>query len=117
VAITPCAGYIPLQTSPVVGSFVAILCYGVLFLKERYLKNFFPGFDDTLDVATGHGVAGALGTLCVGLLANTGSNPAGGNGVFYGGGFLLLGTLFMICACFCTLLICLCFWYLFLTFV
>lgn len=91
VAITPNAGYIPLQTAPAVGSFVGIICYGVLFLKERYLKNFFPGFDDTLDVATGHGVAGALGTLLVGLLATTGANPAGFNGVFYGGGFLLLG--------------------------
>jgi len=92
VAITPCAGYIPLQTSPAVGAFVASVCYGVLFLKERYLKNFFPGFDDTLDVATGHGVAGALGTFCVGWLSNTGANPAAGfNGVFYGGGFLLLG--------------------------
>jgi len=91
VAITPGAGYVPLQTSPAIGSFVALVCYGVLFLKERYLKNFFPGFDDTLDVATGHGVAGALGTLLVGLLASTGANPFGFNGVFYGGGFLLLG--------------------------
>jgi Amt family ammonium transporter len=79
--------------SPAIGSFVALVCYGVLFLKERYLRNFFPGFDDTLDVATGHGVAGALGTLVLGLVANAGSNPNGGNGLFYGGGFLLLGML------------------------
>ena len=92
VAVTPCAGYIPVQTAPAVGVFTAVVCYLVLFLKQRYLKDFFPGFDDTLDVATGHGVAGVCGTFALGWLSQEAMLPGGCvDGVFYGGGFLLLG--------------------------
>jgi Amt family ammonium transporter len=43
------------------------------------------GFDDALDVWAVHGVGGMWGAIATGLFATTAVNPAGANGVFYGG--------------------------------
>jgi ammonium transporter, Amt family len=65
VAITPCAGFVSPMGSILVG--------------------------DSLDVGAVHLVGGVIGSLCVGLLATTDTNPLGADGLFYGGGWSLLG--------------------------
>lgn len=92
VGITPGAGFVSFQVAPAIGCITTLVCYGVLFLKQKYVTEFFPGFDDTLDVTTGHGVAGAMGMFLLGFFADKGVNPeVTRNGVFYGGGGLQLG--------------------------
>jgi Amt family ammonium transporter len=54
-------------------------------LKYRF------GYDDALDVVGVHLVGGILGSLLVGLFASKAVNPAGADGLFYGGGLHLLG--------------------------
>jgi len=76
--ITPCAGYVTIGSSVVIGTLSGIICYGAIFLKNNM------GWDDALDVWGVHGVGGSLGILCLGLLATTAINPAGANGWFYG---------------------------------
>ena len=43
------------------------------------------GWDDALDVWGVHGVGGTLGILLLGVFATTKINPAGANGLFFGG--------------------------------
>jgi Amt family ammonium transporter len=43
-----------------------------------------------LDAFGVHGIGGMLGALCTGLWATVAINPAGANGLFHGGGTLLL---------------------------
>lgn len=76
--ITPCAGYVTLSSSVVIGTLSGIICYGAISLKNRM------NWDDALDVWGVHGVGGSLGILCLGLLATTAINPAGANGWLYG---------------------------------
>jgi ammonium transporter, Amt family len=47
--------------------------------------------DDALDVVAVHLGAGVIGSLCVGLFATTAVNPKGADGLFYGGGYRLVG--------------------------
>ncbi len=49
------------------------------------------GFDDSLDVVGVHLVGGIVGSLSVGLFATIDTNPAGKDGLFYGGGAAPLG--------------------------
>ncbi len=56
------------------------------------------GLDDSLDVVGVHLVGGILGALLIGFVGTTSSPqgvdgffPAGTNGLFYGGNFVLLG--------------------------
>lgn len=44
------------------------------------------GWDDALDVWGVHGVGGALGIIMLGLIGTVAVNPAGANGLFFGGG-------------------------------
>ncbi len=85
VAITPCAGYVSPLGSIAIGLIAGVACAYACRLKFRL------GFDDALDVVGVHLVGGLVGTLCVGLFATKLVNSAGANGVFYGGGFALLG--------------------------
>ncbi|MGH3757417.1 ammonium transporter [Actinophytocola sp.] len=85
VAVTPCAGFIGPIGAAVVGMLAGALCAFAVALKT-WLR-----FDDSLDVAGVHLVAGMLGSLMVGLLATTSVNSAGADGLFYGGGYSLLG--------------------------
>ncbi|MEY2456440.1 MAG: ammonium transporter, Amt family, partial [Acidimicrobiaceae bacterium] len=48
------------------------------------------GFDDALDVIAVHLVGGILGSLLLGLFADTEINPGAFDGVFAGGGLELL---------------------------
>jgi Amt family ammonium transporter len=81
VAITPCAGYVDPRGSIAVGMLAGLGCVLAVPLKNR-LK-----IDDSLDVAGLHLVGGVIGSLSVGLFATKAVNPAGADGLFYGGGF------------------------------
>ncbi|MDQ6876040.1 MAG: ammonium transporter [Actinomycetota bacterium] len=90
VAITPCAGYVSPLGSIAVGLMAGAVCAYACRLKFRF------GFDDALDVVGVHLVGGFIGTLSVGLFSTTLINSAGTDGLFYGGGFTLLGKQFVV---------------------
>ena len=80
VAITPCAGWVSPFGSIFIGLIAGAVCACAISLKTKL------GFDDSLDVVGVHFVGGWIGTLMVGFFSTTGTNPAGDEGIFYGGG-------------------------------
>ncbi|ALV45707.1 ammonium transporter [Arthrobacter alpinus] len=84
VAITPACSALTPVWSLVLGLIAGVICALAVGLKYRF------GIDDSLDVVGVHLVGGIVGTLFIGLAADENS-PAGGQGLFYGGGFELLG--------------------------
>jgi Amt family ammonium transporter len=84
VAITPCAGFVSAGSAIVIGALAGGVCFLAIAIKRRF------GFDDALDVIAVHLVGGILGSLLLGLFADTGVNPAAFDGVFAGGGAELL---------------------------
>jgi len=84
VAITPCAGFVGGVAPILIGLAAGVVCYLCLRLKTRF------GFDDSLDVIAVHLVGGILGSLLLGLFADTAVNPLGADGLFFGGGAALL---------------------------
>lgn len=86
VAITPCAGFVGGMAPIWIGFATGAVCYLALGIKRK------AGFDDSLDVIAVHLVGGLLGSLMLGLFADSAINPAVVNeGLFYGGGLTLLG--------------------------
>ena len=85
VAITPCAGFVGAMPSIVIGAAAGVVCYLAINLKFRF------GYDDSLDVVAVHLVGGLLGSILLGLFADASVNPAGKDGVFFGGGWNLFG--------------------------
>ena len=85
VAITPCAGFISPLGSIVVGLLAGAVCALAVAIKGRVR------IDDSLDVGAVHLVGGIIGSLCVGLFSTLDTNSLGADGLFYGGGFGLLG--------------------------
>lgn len=78
VAITPAAGFVNITGAIVIGVFAGIVPYlAVAKFKPRL------GYDDTLDVFGIHGIAGTLGALLTGVLADPSINAAG-RGLVYG---------------------------------
>lgn len=77
--ITPCAGYVPLWASPIIGIAAAIVCYLAVELKNK------RKWDDALDVWGVHGVGGVLGTILLGVFATTTVNVHGADGLLFGG--------------------------------
>ena len=62
--VTPCSGYIRPISALIVGILAAIICfYAVEFERKKW--------DDALDVWGVHGVGGFVGTLFVGIFANS----------------------------------------------
>ena len=82
--ITPAAGYVDIYASAIIGILAAVGCFLAVKWKER------KGWDDALDVWGVHGMGGVIGTIMVGLFANSAINPSIPNGVFYGGDGVLL---------------------------
>ncbi len=78
VAITPCAGFVGVGSSLVIGLLAGAACYGAVVMKERL------HYDDTLDAFGVHGVGGILGALLVGVFAEKALNPAGSDGLLFG---------------------------------
>ncbi|MGW4816605.1 ammonium transporter [Kitasatospora cineracea] len=83
VAITPACGEIDPLGAVVTGLVAGAVCAWAITLKYRF------GVDDTLDVVGVHGVGGLTGLLMVGLFAT--ARISGTEGLFYGGGWSLLG--------------------------
>lgn len=83
VAMTPLAGGVSLAWATVIGFLAGLTCAFAISWKYRF------GVDDTLDVVGIHGWGGLFGMVMVGLAA-TGA-MTGKKGVFYGGGWDLLG--------------------------
>jgi Amt family ammonium transporter len=77
--ITPCAGYVPLWSSPLIGIAAGLVCYYAVQFKNKM------HWDDALDVWGVHGVGGVLGTILLGVFAAKAVNPAGTDGLILGG--------------------------------
>jgi Amt family ammonium transporter len=85
VAITPCAGFVGGVAPIVIGLAAGAVCFFALRIKFRF------GFDDSLDVVAVHLVGGILGSVLLGLFADSSVNAAATDGLFLGGGAALLG--------------------------
>src|SRR5215208_1280271 len=90
VAITPAGGFVSPGWAMVLGVIVTVPCYAVVAFRPR------TRVDETLDVLAVHGLAGFVGILYIGLVAQeawNGVEAAGlapnGDGLLYGGGALL----------------------------
>ncbi len=76
--ITPCAGFVPLWASPIIGTAAGIVCYLAVQLKNK-MK-----WDDALDVWGVHGIGGVFGTILLGVFASKAVNAAGADGLIFG---------------------------------
>jgi ammonium transporter, Amt family len=83
VAITPCAGFVGGAAPLIIGTLAGVVCYLALSIKAKM------NWDDSLDVIAVHLVGGVLGTLLLGLFADTSVNGEF-DGLFFGGGAELL---------------------------
>ncbi|MGW0434366.1 ammonium transporter [Micromonospora sp. NPDC003197] len=83
--ITPCAGFVSTLSALAIGAIAGFVCHTALRLK--YLFR----LDDALDVLAVHWVGGMLGSLLLGLFAQKRANTLSADGLFFGGGFRLLG--------------------------
>jgi Amt family ammonium transporter len=91
VAITPAAGFVAPMPAIAIGLVGGAVCYtAVAVVKAR------AGYDDSLDAFGVHGVGGTWGAIATGLWATTEVNPAGADGLFYGGSDLLVAQLISI---------------------
>jgi Amt family ammonium transporter len=85
VAITPCAGFVGGMAPVYIGAFTGAVCYLALSLKKAFK------FDDSLDVIAVHLVGGLVGSILLGLFADSTINGVVTNeGLFLGGGGDLL---------------------------
>ena len=88
VAVTPaCASIVP-WAAVLLGLLAGAVCALAVALKFRF------GFDDSLDVVGVHLVGGIVGCLFIGFFGTArvaGAGGASADGLFYGGGFELLG--------------------------
>ncbi len=85
VAITPACGFVDTRGALVVGLAAGVACQLAIRLKYKL------GYDDSLDLVAIHGVGGLLGMLMIGFFATDAVNPAGRDGLLYGGGLAQLG--------------------------
>ena len=83
VAITPCAGFVGGASPLIIGAIAGAACFLALGIKDKM------NWDDSLDVIAVHLVGGVIGTLLLGLFADTAVNDEF-DGLFYGGGLELL---------------------------
>ncbi|MEI6489800.1 MAG: ammonium transporter [Bacteroidota bacterium] len=92
--ITPAAGFVSLPSAVLIGIAAGIVCYLAVNLKNKM------GWDDALDVWGVHGIGGCLGTILLGVFASKAMNPAGADGLMYGGGgFFAKQAIAVIAAC------------------
>jgi Amt family ammonium transporter len=89
VAITPCAGFVGGIAPLIIGFTAGVVCFLAIQLKFKF------GYDDSLDVVAVHLVGGMVGSLLLGLFADTAVNSLGADGLFLGGGSSLLGKQFV----------------------
>jgi ammonium transporter, Amt family len=91
VAITPGAGFVGGASPLIIGAIAGVACYLALSIKAKM------NWDDSLDVIAVHLVGGLIGTLLVGLFADTAVNGEF-DGLLYGGGAELLKDQFVAAA-------------------
>jgi Amt family ammonium transporter len=87
VAITPCAGFVGGMSPLAIGAAAGILCYLAIQLKFKL------GYDDSLDVVGVHLVGGIVGSLLLGVFADTAVNSLGADGLLNGGSDLMVDQL------------------------
>ena len=85
VAITPACAFVAPWAAVLIGLFAGIFC--ALAVGLKYLFN----FDDSLDVVGVHLIGGLWGCLSIGFFGSSSINSLGLDGLFYGGGAILLG--------------------------
>ncbi len=87
VAITGSCAFVDVTASLIIGAVSGILVVFAVIINDK-LK-----LDDPVGAIAVHLWNGVFGTICVGLFAQDGiTGVSTGNGLFYGGGFKLLGT-------------------------
>lgn len=79
VAITPAAGFVGIPQSIFIGFAAAVISNLAVHWKSK------TSIDDTLDVFPCHGIGGMVGMLLTGVFASKQINPAGNDGLWYGG--------------------------------
>ncbi len=77
--ITPAAGFVSPVTAIIIGIAAGLVCYFAVALKNKL------EWDDALDVWGVHGVGGFLGITLLGIFGSRLWNPAGADGLIYGG--------------------------------
>lgn len=82
--ITPCAGFVPLWSAPLIGGAASVLCYLAVQFKNKM------NWDDALDVWGVHGVGGVLGTILLGVFAVKAVNGNGADGLLAGNGMFFI---------------------------
>jgi Amt family ammonium transporter len=87
VAITPCAGFVGGLSGIAIAGIAGILCYLAIQLKFKL------GYDDSLDVVGVHLVGGIVGSLLLGVFADTAVNSLGADGLLNGGSDLIVDQL------------------------
>ena len=85
VCITPASGFV----QPMPALFMGFIAGSVCFLACGKIKHLL-GYDDSLDAFGVHGIGGILGAALTGVFATLDVNPAGADGIFYGGSWSLL---------------------------
>ncbi|MDQ3771893.1 MAG: ammonium transporter [Actinomycetota bacterium] len=85
VAITPAAGFVGPLSAIAIGLIAGVICSWAVSFKFRL------GYDDSLDVVGVHLFGGMIGALSTGLFADSAINPAGADGLLFGGSAGLLG--------------------------
>lgn len=76
--ITPCAGFVPVWASPIIGIIAGVVCYLAVQFKNR-MK-----WDDALDVWGVHGMGGVIGSILLGVFALSSVNGSGSDGLLAG---------------------------------
>ena len=87
VAITPCAGFVGGMAPIAIGGIAGIICYLAIQLKFKL------GYDDSLDVVGVHLVGGIVGSLLLGVFADTSINSLGFDGLLQGESDLMMDQL------------------------
>lgn len=77
--ITPAAGFVSVGSAAIIGIVAGIICYFAVSMKNKL------HWDDALDVWGVHGVGGTIGVILLGVFGSTAVNPAGTDGLLYGG--------------------------------
>lgn len=86
VGITGSCAYVSVESSIIIGAIAGIIVVFSVLLFDR------AKVDDPVGATSVHLVCGVFGTICVGLFAEEGvTSLSTVNGLFYGGGFSLLG--------------------------
>jgi len=80
VAITPGAGFVSPMSAIVIGLAGGFACFAAVSLKPRF------GYDDSLDVVGVHLVGGIVGSVLLGVFAQSSVNEFVPDGLLFGGG-------------------------------